>query len=83
MTAMRRFALRDEWHSSGLDDPTGFLRVWRGQSLASVLYEEDHIAAVKRFFIESIRQLREELTAFKKEHPDLPWTGDEVPAEDR
>jgi len=40
-----------------------------------LLHNEDHVAAVKWFFIESIRQLRDELTAFKEEHPDLPWTG--------
>jgi hypothetical protein len=28
-----------------------------------------------RFFIESIQELREELTEFKKENPDLPWNG--------
>ncbi len=44
-------------------------------SLATVLGEEDHVAAVKSFFTESIGQLREELTAFKKEHPELPWGG--------
>jgi len=51
----------------------GFIRVSRGRNLATLLYEEDHVAAVKRFFIESIRQLREELTAFKKNHPELLW----------
>jgi hypothetical protein len=48
----------------------------RVRNLASLLPEEDHVAAVKRFFIESIRQLREELTTFKKERPDLPWAGE-------
>jgi hypothetical protein len=56
-----------------LDEPKGFIRVSRGRSLSSLLYEEDHVAVVKRFFIESIRQLREELTAFKNNHPELPW----------
>jgi hypothetical protein len=75
VAAMRKLALRDEWDSVGLDDPAGFLRVWCGRSLADFLHENDHIAAIKRFFIESIRQLREELTEFKKENPDLPWNG--------
>lgn len=44
-------------------------------SLASVLAEEDHVAALQHFFVESIRQLREELTAFKKENPGPPWEG--------
>jgi len=75
VAAMRKIALRDEWDGAGLDNPAGPLAVWRGQSLASLLHEEDHVAAVKRFFIESIRELREELTEFKKENPDLPWNG--------
>jgi hypothetical protein len=45
------------------------------KSLAEVLPTEDHVAAVQRFFVESIRQLRVELTAFKKDHPELPWEG--------
>lgn len=54
--AMRRVALREEWNSSNLDE-TKFGTVSRRQSLASFLSEDDHVAAVKRFFIESIRQL--------------------------
>jgi hypothetical protein len=69
---MRQIALRDEWIATGLDEPKGFIGVSRGRILASLLYEEDHVAAVKRFFIESIRQLREELTAFENNHPELP-----------
>jgi len=46
-------------------------------SIANFLAKEDHVAAVKRFFIESIGQLREELTEFKKENPELPWNGGE------
>jgi hypothetical protein len=44
-------------------------------SIASVPQEEDHVATVKRFFVESIRQLRDELTVFKKDHPELLWKG--------
>lgn len=45
------------------------------KSPASFPHEEDHISAIKRFFIESIHQLREELTEFKRENSDLPWNG--------
>lgn len=38
-----------------------------------MLHEEDHLAAERRFFVELIRQLREELTAFNEQHPELPW----------
>ena len=47
--------------------------VWRERDVASLLGEEDHVAAAKTFYIDSIRQLKEVLTTFKKDHPDLPW----------
>jgi hypothetical protein len=72
---LRQIAQRADWQSYDLDNPDRWSGVWRENSLATLLAEEDHVAAVKRFFIESIRQLREELTAFKKEHLDLPWDG--------
>ncbi len=31
---------------------------------------------VQRFFVESLGQLGEELAAFKRERPDLPWAGE-------
>jgi hypothetical protein len=43
-------------------------------SLASVLSTEDQVATVQRFFVEAIHRLKEELTAFKKDHPELPWS---------
>lgn len=75
VAAMRKIMLNKDWEPYNLDDPSGWAGVRRVKSLASFLTEEDHVAAVKRFFIESIRQLREELTTFKEEHPDLPWDG--------
>jgi hypothetical protein len=74
IAAMKRIVLREGWEGHSLDIST-WSAVDRRVSLASLLHEEDHVAAIKQFFIESIRQLREELTAFKKEHPDLPWAG--------
>jgi len=73
--AMKRIALHDEWEAevpASLEDGPS---VWRQKSLTDFLPEKEHVAAVKGFFIESINQLREELAAFKKEHPDLHWTG--------
>ncbi len=73
--AMRQIAPREGWESFNLDDPAGWAGVRRVRSLTALLPEEDHVAAVKTFFVESIQQLREELTEFKKRRPDLPWTG--------
>lgn len=73
VAAMRKIALLEDWEAYNLDDSKDWAGVYRGTNLANLLHEEDHIAAAKRFLIESIRQLGEELAAFKKEHPDLPW----------
>lgn len=75
VAAMNRMALREDWESYNLADPTSWAGVTRGRGLASLLQEEDHIAAVKRFFVESIHQLKDELTVFKAKRPDLPWNG--------
>ncbi len=72
---MKSIARRESWEARNLDDSAGYAIAERSRSLVKLLQEEDHVAAVKAFFIESIRQLREELMAFKKEHPDLPWSG--------
>jgi hypothetical protein len=75
LAAMQRISLNEDWESCNLDNPADWASVRRRRSLAALLHEEDHVAAVQRFFVESISQLREELTAFKKERPDLPWNG--------
>ena len=75
VAAMKKIALNEDWETHNLDNPSGWAGVRRVRNLASLLPEEDHVAAVQHFFIDSIRQLREELTAFKKEHSDLPWAG--------
>lgn len=75
VTAMKKVALNEGWEAYDVDNPAGWAGVRRVRSLASMLPEEDHVATVQRFFVESIHQLRAELMAFKKEHPDLPWAG--------
>ena len=72
---MKKIALREEWEAVGLNDSTSWSNVIRERSIADFLSERDHIAAVKRYFIESLRQLRDELAMFKEEHPELPWSG--------
>lgn len=75
IAAMKRIAAQGEWEEYGLDSTSEWAGVYRWVGLADLLPEEDHVAAVQRFFIESIHQLRDELMVFKKEHPDLPWNG--------
>lgn len=75
ITVMKRIVGHNGWEGYNLDDPTAWSGVTRSRGLADFLPEGDHVAAVKRFFVESLRQLREELAAFKEERPDLPWAG--------
>jgi hypothetical protein len=75
VAAMKRIGLNKGWETYSTDDPRGWAGARRTRSLAVLLSEQDHVAAVKSFFIDSIQQLKAELTAFIKERPDLPWTG--------
>ena len=75
VAAMKRIALNKDWEPYNLDNPSSWAGVRRVRNLTTLLPEEDHVAAVKHFFVESIRHPKAELTAFKKEHLDLPWDG--------
>jgi hypothetical protein len=79
IAAIKRMSSRTGWDDN-LGDRADWPEVWRETSLVSLLPDEDHVAAVKHFFTDSIGQLKEELTAFKKERPELPWNVD--PAKD-
>lgn len=75
VAAMERIALNAGWEPYNLDNPSGWAGVRRVSNLASLLSEEDHVAATKRFFVQSIHQLRDELTVFKQDHPNLLYSG--------
>jgi hypothetical protein len=74
IAAIKQVSLLEGWEDN-LDNRADWPEVWRETSLVSLLPEEDHVATVKHFFIESMSQLKETLTTFKKEHPGLPWEG--------
>jgi hypothetical protein len=76
VAAMARIAIHDGWQVDVSADPEVGPSAWREKSLASFLPEKNQTADVKHFFIESIHQLREDLAAFQKERPDLPWDGE-------
>ena len=79
IAALRRMAGLEGWEGYNLDEPDETLeepRVSREMSLALALSEEDHVAAVQRFFVKSLDQFGAELAAFNKERPDLPWAGE-------
>jgi hypothetical protein len=83
VAAVKQVSNRDGWQRLDQPEPESEYEVRRDRNLAGFLQANNHVAAVKSFFIESIRQLRAELTDFKEEHPDLPWTGGKVPPEER
>jgi hypothetical protein len=80
IAAIKRISSLADWHDN-LANHAGWPEVWRETSLLHVLQHKDHVASVKRFFIESINQLEEALTTFKKKsaltYPET-WTGPEV-----
>jgi len=69
--AVEKVASLEGWKSNS--ENAEEYEVIRERNVASLLGEKDHLVAVKTFFTESIRQLKDILTTFKKEHPDLPW----------
>jgi len=72
ISAINRISSLTGWDAN-LHDHADWPEVWREASLLSALPEEDHVGAVKHYFIESVGQLKEELSDFKKEHPELSW----------
>jgi len=71
--AIERISRLEGWQSD--PENTEEHEVWRERNVASLLGKEDHVVAAKTFFIDSLRQVKEGLTTFKKEHPGLPWYG--------
>jgi hypothetical protein len=59
------------WHL--IQEITEEHEVRREMNLVVLLGEKDPVVAAKNFFLGSIRQLKEELTAFKEDHPELLW----------
>lgn len=78
--ALERVSCLEGWGGYNLDDPDEIPEepagVHREMSLVKALAEKDHLAAVQRFFVESLDQLGAELAASKKDHPSLPWAGE-------
>src|SRR3712207_8420884 len=63
VAAMKRIGLNEGWETYNTDDPRGWAGARRTRSLAVLLSEQDHVGAVKNFFIDSIQQRSEEHTS--------------------
>jgi hypothetical protein len=62
-------ANNEGWHGHGLDDPASWAKLIRSKALTDFLVEDDHIAAVRRFFLISLDAIGQ----FKTQYPHLPW----------
>jgi PD-(D/E)XK nuclease superfamily len=62
-------SIRSNWKGYDLDNSKAWSRIVLGRSLQFFLSEEDHIAAIQKFFRESLEQLSE----IKSQYPELPW----------
>jgi PD-(D/E)XK nuclease superfamily len=60
---------QSRWKGYDLDNSKAWSRIVLGRSLQSFLSEEDHIAAIQKFFRESL----DELSEIKSKYPNLPW----------
>ncbi len=68
--AMRSWAAEHpECEGYDLDDPSAWSGLEWWMDLGKLLGEEDHMAAARRFFAESLDSVK----SFRKEFPDLPW----------
>lgn len=68
--AMRSWAAEHpECEGYALDDPSDWSGLEWWMDLGKLLGEDDHMAAARRFFAESLDGVKR----FREEYPDLPW----------
>ncbi len=72
VVAMQEIAKQWEewgWKIENIERTDKWSGITRTKSLAAILSEEDHVAAIRAFFLESVAHFE----AFRIEHPHLPW----------
>lgn len=67
--AMKDICEQYGWRGYDLDNPKGWARIVRERSLQDFLSEEDHVVAVKNFFLQAL----DELEKIKDQYSRLPW----------
>jgi hypothetical protein len=67
--AMKAICEQYGWRGYDLDNPKGWARIVREKSLQDFLSEEDHMVAIKKFFLQAL----DELEKIKDQHSKLPW----------
>jgi hypothetical protein len=67
--AMKEICQQGDWEPHNLNDSKAWSGIIREKSLQDFLAEEDHIVAIKEFFMQSL----DELNTIKEQYPNLPW----------
>lgn len=67
--AMKDICKQYAWQAYGLNDAKAWSGIAREESLQNFLSKEDHIAAIKQFFLQTLDELEE----IKGKYPKLPW----------
>ena len=67
--AMKGICKQYDWRGYNLNDSKNWAGIIRERSLQDFLSEQDHIAAIEAFFLESL----DELEKIKSQYSSLPW----------
>ncbi len=67
--AMKDICEQYGWRGYGLDNPKSWAGIVRERSLQDFLSEEDHVVAIKKFFLQAL----DELEKIKDQYSKLPW----------
>lgn len=79
--AMKDICEQYGWRGYDLDNSKGWANIVREKSLQDFLSEEDHVVAIKKFFLQAL----DELEKIKHQYSQLPWIAsqdnEEIPDE--
>ena len=67
--AMKGICEQYGWKSYNLDNPKAWSKIVQEKSLQDFLSEEDHVVAIRNFFLKALDELEE----IKKQYSNLPW----------
>lgn len=68
--AMKAICKQYDWQGDRLNEAKAWSSIFQEKSLQFFLSEEDHVAAIQKFFRETL----DELEKIKEQYPNLPWT---------
>jgi hypothetical protein len=67
--AMKDICKQYDWQGYELNDAKAWSSIFREESLQNFLSQEDHVAAIQKFFLQTL----DELEKIKNEYSSLPW----------